>query len=177
MLTRSLDGSWPAACSACSSSCSRPTRGLLLPRQELREPVRITLSPPSVCVVQMPVRTSVLGLCLTQCCCTVVRAHPSRSRPRTPLAPGIPDASRPSIPLPQGGWWSDLVICSILEHGKVNTHTGLSIRHRLGVNTDIDTDIDKARPPGQTFQPGPEPRVNSRLLWSRIALAAPHWIP
>ena len=104
VLTCSLDGSWPAACSAYSSSCSRPTRGPLLPRQELREPVRITLSPPSVCVVQMPVRTSVLGLCLTQCCCTAVCAHPSRSRLRTPPAPGIPGASRPSIPLPQG--WS-----------------------------------------------------------------------
>ena len=86
VLTCSLDGSWPAACSACSSSCSRPTRGLLLPRQELREPVRITLSPPSVCVVQMSVRTSVLDL-FHSVLLYRSPSHPSRPRFTTPLAP------------------------------------------------------------------------------------------
>ena len=175
MLTCSLDGSWPAACSAYSSSCSRPTRGLLLPRQELREPVRITLSPPSVCVVQMPVRTSVLGLCLTQCCCTVVRTHPSRPRLRTPPAPGIPGASRPGIPLPQGGWWSDLVICSLLEHGEVTQHWP------------FDSPSTSMLPPPSTStstrpgHPGLDLRARARttreFTRSRIALAAPHWIP
>ena len=48
-------------------------------------------------------------------------------------------------------WWSDLVKCSLLEHGKVNTHT---LASRLDIDVDIataiDVDTDKARPPGLT---------------------------
>ena len=76
-------------------------------RQELREPVRLNpLSPPSVCVVQMSVRTSVLDLFHS------VLLYRSLSPPIPPAvyyaaSTGIPGASpRHDIPLPQGlGDW------------------------------------------------------------------------
>ena len=56
-------------------------------RQELREPVRLSpLSPPSVCVVQMSVRTSVLDL-FHSVLLYRSPSHPSRPRFTTPLAP------------------------------------------------------------------------------------------
>ena len=56
-------------------------------RQELREPVRLSpLSPPSVCVVQMSVRTSVLDLFHSVLLYRSL-SHPSRPRFTTPLAP------------------------------------------------------------------------------------------
>ena len=56
-------------------------------RQELREPVRLNpLSPPSVCVVQMSVRTSVLDL-FHSVLLYRSPSHPSRPRFTTPLAP------------------------------------------------------------------------------------------
>ena len=57
------------------------------PRQELREPVRLNpLSPPSIRVAQMSVRTSVLDLFHSVLLYRSL-SHPSRPRFTTPLAP------------------------------------------------------------------------------------------
>ena len=93
----------PRACAAQSSSCSDPPAVFYSPRQELREPVRLNpLSPPSIRVAQMSVRTSVLDLFHS------VLLYRSLFSPIPPAvyyaaSTGIPGASpRHDIPLPQG---------------------------------------------------------------------------
>ena len=152
-----------------------------LPRQSLRRPA---IPPVSHGVV--PPRPPLVSLLRYLTYSHLLSLHPAAGptippAPRHTRAPTLPwrMARIPSVHGVRGGRDSSRTI----GIGLMITHThGPHVLAHLPTQlpTGLPTDLPTRQGPATRawiYAPGPEPRVNSRLPWSRIALAFPHWIP